>query len=66
MKNKTLLYAIIMIALAIPYNASAYDFSYTYQGKTLFYTITGSYQPRAWGWSTPLKTTSIVIFPVMW
>lgn len=39
MKHKVFLIATIMMALIIPQQASAYDFSYTYQGQTLYYTI---------------------------
>ena len=39
MKYKVFLLAVLFAALAIPNSAKAYDFSYTYQGKTLFYNI---------------------------
>ena len=42
MKQKLTLFAVIMMAMALPNVASAYDFSYTYQGKTLYYTYYGS------------------------
>lgn len=34
---------ILSLVLGLGLSAYAYDFSYTYQGKTLFYTITDSY-----------------------
>ena len=40
MKRKLLL--LLVALLAVGQNAFAYDFSYTYQGKTLFYTIEGN------------------------
>ena len=39
MKYKVFLLSVLFAALAIPNSAKAYDFSYTYQGKTLFYNI---------------------------
>ncbi|MCR5822518.1 MAG: leucine-rich repeat domain-containing protein [Bacteroidales bacterium] len=39
MKNKLILFAILIMALAIPQSVKAYDFSYTYQGKTLYFNI---------------------------
>lgn len=36
MKYKVFLLSVLFAALAIPNSAKAYDFSYTYQGKTLF------------------------------
>ena len=40
MKKKLLL--LLTALLAVGQNVFAYDFSYTYQGKTLFYTIEGN------------------------
>ena len=42
MKKK--LFLLIAVLLAVGQNAFAYDFSYTYLGQTLFYTITNSSQ----------------------
>lgn len=39
MKQKLFLLAIIMMIMEIPQSVMAYDFSYTYQGKTLYYNI---------------------------
>ena len=39
MKQKLSIVAVLMMALAIPQSVKAYDFSYTYQGSTLYYTI---------------------------
>ena len=39
LKMKLKLFAIMMMALAIPQCVKAYDFSYTYQGQTLYYNI---------------------------
>ena len=36
------LFLLLATLLAVGQNAFAYDFSYTYQGKTLFYTIQGN------------------------
>ena len=44
MKQKLTFFAVLMMAMALPKVAKAYDFSYTYQGKTLFYYITDNYQ----------------------
>ena len=40
MKHKVSIFAILMMALAIPQSVMAFDFSYTYQGKTLYYEVT--------------------------
>lgn len=42
MKHTITLFAVLLMALAIPHSIFAYDFSYTYQGKTLYYSITNS------------------------
>lgn len=43
MKHKlSTFFAILMMALAIPQSVKAYDFSKTYQGKTLYYNIIGN------------------------
>lgn len=43
MKHKvSKLFAILMMALALPQVAGAYTFSYTYQGQTLYYEKWGS------------------------
>ena len=39
MKHKVSLFAVLLMAMTLPKVASAYDFSYTYQGKTLYYNI---------------------------
>lgn len=39
MKYKVFFLSVLFASLAIPNSAKAYDFSYTYQGKTLFYNI---------------------------
>lgn len=39
MKNKLPFIIVLLLFFAFPQNVKAYDFSYTYQGKTLFYTI---------------------------
>ena len=39
MKKILSVFAILMMALAIPQSVKAYDFSYTYQGQTLYYNI---------------------------
>lgn len=45
MKHKIFLFTTIMMALMVTHSASAYDFSYSYQGKTLYYNLgsNGSY-----------------------
>lgn len=42
MKHKVLLFAILMMALAIPQSVKAYDFSKAYQGQMLYYKIIDS------------------------
>ncbi|MCR4660125.1 MAG: leucine-rich repeat protein [Bacteroidales bacterium] len=45
MKCKLTFFAVIMMVMALPKVASAYDFSYTYQGQTLYYdTVDGNAQ----------------------
>ena len=39
MKRKIFLIATIMMVMMVPHSASAYDFSYTYRGKTLYYNL---------------------------
>ena len=39
MKQKLFYFAIFLTVLAIPQSVKAYDFSYTYQGQTLYYNI---------------------------
>ena len=39
MKQKLTFFAVLMMAMAMPKVAWSYDFSYTYQGKTLYYNI---------------------------
>lgn len=39
MKQKVLLFAILLMALAIPQSVKAYDFSKAYQGQMLYYTV---------------------------
>lgn len=39
MKHKLSFFVIFMMTLAIPQSMKAYDFSYTYQGQTLYYNI---------------------------
>ncbi|MBR1549683.1 MAG: leucine-rich repeat domain-containing protein [Bacteroidales bacterium] len=39
MKHRFTFFAVMMMALAIPQNVKAYDFSYTYQSKTLYYVV---------------------------
>ena len=46
MKHKLSLFAVLLMVLTLPNVAKAYDFSYTYQGKTLFYSITDTWQHR--------------------
>ena len=46
MKQRLFLFVAILVAMAVPHDALAYDFSYTYQGKTLYYTIVNSNNHR--------------------
>ena len=39
MRKRIALFATMMMALAIPHGVKAYQFSYTYQGNTLYYNI---------------------------
>lgn len=39
MKKILSVFAILMMSMAIPQSVKAYDFSYTYQGQTLYYNI---------------------------
>lgn len=41
MKQKVLLITFILMTLVVSQNVKAYDFSYTYNGKTLYYNIIG-------------------------
>ncbi|MCR4659001.1 MAG: leucine-rich repeat protein [Bacteroidales bacterium] len=42
MKHKLTFFAVLIMVLALPQLASAYDFSYTYQGATLYYSVRGT------------------------
>lgn len=42
MKHKLSLFAVLMMALAIPQSVKAYDFSKAYQGQMLYYTVIDS------------------------
>lgn len=45
MKQKVFFFGVLLMVLAIPKSANAYDFSYTYQGQTLCYdTVNGAAQ----------------------
>lgn len=46
MRYKIFFIAAIMMALIFSKEAKAYDFSYTYQGQTLYYTITDNNNHR--------------------
>ena len=70
MKQTLTLFASLLLALAIPHSVKAYDFSYTYQGKTLYYTITGSNTvsvvnpiPPYWYGFTGTRPSGDVIIP---
>ena len=42
MKHKLFIFAVLMMALAIPQSVKAYDFSKAYQGQMLYYTVIDS------------------------
>ncbi len=63
MKQKLLL--LLSVLLAFGQNAFAYDFSYTYQGKTLYYTIRGNgvYVANPMTGNNPIYVAGNVVIP---
>ncbi len=64
MRKKVLLFVALMAAFLSPYHVWAYDFSYTYQGQTLYYNIVNGNAEVTYPWGTYFWVGESIVKPI--
>lgn len=64
MRKKALLFVAVMAAFLSPCHVWAYDFSYTYQGQTLYYNIVNGNAEVTYPWGTSFWVGESIVKPI--